>query len=64
MEVTWLGHAAFLLEGDDRVLVDPFLSENPTAAISAEEVECDLVCSYCFSRRALSKSRISTEALN
>jgi L-ascorbate metabolism protein UlaG (beta-lactamase superfamily) len=44
MEVTWLGHAAFLLEGDDRVLVDPFLTGNPAAAISAEEVDCDLVC--------------------
>ncbi|MFQ6012375.1 MAG: metal-dependent hydrolase [Thermoplasmata archaeon] len=44
MKVTWLGHAAFLLEGDDRVLVDPFLTGNPVASLAAEEVECDLVC--------------------
>ncbi|MFQ5552248.1 MAG: metal-dependent hydrolase [Thermoplasmata archaeon] len=44
MKVTWLGHAAFLLDGDDRILVDPFLTGNPAAATTAEEVECDLVC--------------------
>lgn len=44
MKVTWLGHAAFLLEGRDRVLVDPFLSGNPVAAVRPEDVECDVVC--------------------
>ncbi|MFQ5918681.1 MAG: metal-dependent hydrolase [Thermoplasmata archaeon] len=44
MEVTWLGHAAFLLAGADRVLVDPFLTGNPAAALAAEEVDCDMVC--------------------
>jgi L-ascorbate metabolism protein UlaG (beta-lactamase superfamily) len=44
MKVRWLGHAAFLLEGKDRIVVDPFLTGNPVAAIQPEEVECDVVC--------------------
>jgi L-ascorbate metabolism protein UlaG (beta-lactamase superfamily) len=39
MEVRYLGHAAFeLADGDATVLIDPFLSGNPKAAISAEDV--------------------------
>ncbi len=44
MKVTWLGHAAFEIELDGvNVLIDPFLSGNPKAAKSPEEVEPDLV---------------------
>jgi L-ascorbate metabolism protein UlaG (beta-lactamase superfamily) len=40
MDIRFLGHACFeLTEGDTRVLVDPFLTGNPKAAVSAEEVE-------------------------
>jgi L-ascorbate metabolism protein UlaG (beta-lactamase superfamily) len=39
MEVRFLGHAAFELSGGDAtVLIDPFLTGNPKAAISAEDV--------------------------
>jgi len=39
MEVRFLGHAAFELDdGDTTVLIDPFLTGNPKAAISAEDV--------------------------
>jgi L-ascorbate metabolism protein UlaG (beta-lactamase superfamily) len=39
MEVRFLGHACFeLSDGDTRVLIDPFLSGNPKAAVSAEDV--------------------------
>jgi L-ascorbate metabolism protein UlaG (beta-lactamase superfamily) len=40
MDVRFLGHATFTLsDGDTTVLIDPFLTGNPTAAISADEVE-------------------------
>jgi L-ascorbate metabolism protein UlaG (beta-lactamase superfamily) len=39
MEVRFLGHACFeLADGDATVLIDPFLTGNPKAAIGAEDV--------------------------
>jgi L-ascorbate metabolism protein UlaG (beta-lactamase superfamily) len=39
MEIRFLGHAAFeLKDGATSVLVDPFLTGNPKAAVSAEEL--------------------------
>jgi L-ascorbate metabolism protein UlaG (beta-lactamase superfamily) len=38
MEVRFLGHACFeLVDGDTTVLIDPFLTGNPKAAIAAED---------------------------
>jgi L-ascorbate metabolism protein UlaG (beta-lactamase superfamily) len=40
MDIRFLGHAAFeLTEGDTRILVDPFLTGNPKAAVGADEVD-------------------------
>jgi L-ascorbate metabolism protein UlaG (beta-lactamase superfamily) len=40
VEIRFLGHSCFeLTEGGTRVLVDPFLTGNPKAAASADEVE-------------------------
>src|SRR5918911_2481420 len=40
MDIRFLGHACFeLSEGDTRVLIDPFLSGNPKAAVEAKEVD-------------------------
>jgi L-ascorbate metabolism protein UlaG (beta-lactamase superfamily) len=40
MDIRFLGHAAFeLTEGDTRILIDPFLTGNPKAAVSADELE-------------------------
>jgi L-ascorbate metabolism protein UlaG (beta-lactamase superfamily) len=39
MDVRFLGHACFTLsDGDTTVLIDPFLTGNPKAAVSADEV--------------------------
>jgi L-ascorbate metabolism protein UlaG (beta-lactamase superfamily) len=39
MEIRFLGHACFTLsDGDETVLIDPFLTGNPKAAIAAEDV--------------------------
>jgi L-ascorbate metabolism protein UlaG (beta-lactamase superfamily) len=39
MDIRFLGHAAFeLTEGDTRILIDPFLTGNPKAAVSADEL--------------------------
>jgi L-ascorbate metabolism protein UlaG (beta-lactamase superfamily) len=39
MQIRFLGHAAFeLSDGDTRVLIDPFLTGNPKAAVSADEL--------------------------
>jgi L-ascorbate metabolism protein UlaG (beta-lactamase superfamily) len=40
MDVHFLGHACFTLsDGDTTVLIDPFLTGNPQAAVSADEVQ-------------------------
>ena len=44
MEVRFLGHAGFALEdGSTTVLIDPFLSGNPKAAISADDVSATTI---------------------
>jgi L-ascorbate metabolism protein UlaG (beta-lactamase superfamily) len=40
VEIRFLGHAAFeLVEGDTRVLIDPFLTGNPKGAVDASELD-------------------------
>ncbi len=44
MEVRFLGHACFTLsDGDTTVLIDPFLTGNPKAAISADDVSATTI---------------------
>jgi L-ascorbate metabolism protein UlaG (beta-lactamase superfamily) len=42
--VRWLGHACLLVESDGRrILIDPFLTNNPNAAIKADEAQADFI---------------------
>jgi len=44
MKIKWLGHSALFLEGSKSILIDPFLTGNPSAAISADDIKnCDIV---------------------
>ena len=44
LELTWLGHASWLLQtAEHKIIVDPFISENPSATASVGELEADFV---------------------
>jgi L-ascorbate metabolism protein UlaG (beta-lactamase superfamily) len=44
MDIKFLGHAAFAIEHDGKtLLIDPFLSGNPKAAVTADEVAADAI---------------------
>ncbi len=44
VNLTWLGHATWLLTTPEhRILVDPFLAENPAAQAQPEDVDADFV---------------------
>jgi L-ascorbate metabolism protein UlaG (beta-lactamase superfamily) len=44
MDIRFLGHSAFeLTDGDSTVLIDPFLTGNPKAAVAAGELSADTI---------------------
>jgi L-ascorbate metabolism protein UlaG (beta-lactamase superfamily) len=44
MDIRWLGHATFTLSnGSTTVLIDPWLTGNPGAAVAADEIEADAI---------------------
>lgn len=44
MDIRWLGHAAFELKHEGvTVLVDPFITGNPSATVSADSLEADAI---------------------
>lgn len=43
-ELTWLGHSTFLVKTETHsILIDPFLTDNPAATMSADEVAADAI---------------------
>ena len=43
-KLTYLGHAALLLEtGGYKILVDPYLSDNPAATVQPDKVAADFI---------------------
>ena len=44
MDITWLGHAAVKIQGSRTLFIDPFLTGNPAASTSPDEIaEADVV---------------------
>ena len=44
LDITFLGHAGFLLgDGENPVVIDPFLTGNPVAKHKPDEIECKTV---------------------
>lgn len=44
LTLTWYGHSAFRLEsGGDAVLIDPFITGNPSATVSADTVDAPTI---------------------
>ena len=46
MEIRWLGHSAFEIVSNEnvRILIDPFISNNPACHVAVEELNPDLIC--------------------
>ncbi|WP_269848469.1 MBL fold metallo-hydrolase [Methanosarcina horonobensis] len=43
LKITWLGHAAFLFEAEKKLLIDPFITGNPKAPCTPEELNPDII---------------------
>ncbi|MDW7732077.1 MAG: metal-dependent hydrolase [Methanolobus sp.] len=43
VKLTWLGHSCFEIMYDKKVLIDPFITDNPAATISVSELKPDVI---------------------
>ena len=44
LRISWLSHACFLIEADRaKILIDPFVTDNPLAPVKADEVDADFI---------------------
>ena len=46
MEIIWFGHSAFEIVTDEnlKILIDPFISNNPVCPVAVEEIDADVIC--------------------
>lgn len=46
MEIRWLAHSAFEIISNEgvKILIDPFISNNPACTIPVEEIDADIIC--------------------
>lgn len=46
MQIRWFGHSAFEIISDEnlKILIDPFISNNPVCPVTVEEVDADIIC--------------------
>jgi len=46
MEIKWLGHSAFEIISEEnlKILIDPFISNNPVCPVMVEEIDADVIC--------------------
>jgi len=43
MKIRWLGHSCFIIEGNDRIIVDPYITGNPVCPEKLENIDVDIV---------------------
>jgi NADH-quinone oxidoreductase subunit M len=43
MKISYYGHACFMLEGSKKIIIDPFLTGNPTATKKPEYIKADYI---------------------
>ena len=46
MEIRWFGHSAFEIISEEnlKILIDPFISNNPACPVPVEEIDADIIC--------------------
>jgi L-ascorbate metabolism protein UlaG (beta-lactamase superfamily) len=45
MNIKWLGHAAFSISTPEvKILIDPFIKDNPSSPVRVEDLEADVIC--------------------
>ncbi|MCD6481787.1 MAG: metal-dependent hydrolase [Thermoplasmata archaeon] len=43
MKLRYLGHSCFVVEGSERIIIDPFINGNPLSPVSVDEIKVDVV---------------------
>ena len=43
MDITWYGHSAFMLDDGVKILIDPFLDDNPKCPVPSDELNPDVI---------------------